>query len=286
MKKVLLAGATGNLGRHILQALKQGGFAVTALVRSQQKGATLTPPPDHFIYEDATYAESLAGCCRGIDFVVSALGKSISLNDHSRSSFHEIDFQANYNLLQEAKTAGVQQFIYISAFTAEQHPALAYFKAHANFSEALKHSGINYIIIQPTALFSAFNEMAAMARKGKLGVIGGGDKSTNPVFEGDVAKVILESIGSRNQVIPLGGKKVYTRLEIANLVAKAVNYRGKTMHAPKAIVLILLPLLKLFNRNLYHKLAFLTEVSTRDCVAPQIGAHSLEAYFKLPEEQT
>ncbi|WP_010174639.1 NmrA family NAD(P)-binding protein [Bacillus coahuilensis] len=37
MEKVLVAGATGYLGRYLVQALKQNGYHVTALVRNKEK---------------------------------------------------------------------------------------------------------------------------------------------------------------------------------------------------------------------------------------------------------
>ncbi|AKD04856.1 SDR family oxidoreductase [Pontibacter korlensis] len=284
MKQVLLAGATGHLGRHLLRALKQQGFIVTVLARSEQKASALSPAPDRLLFADATHPDSLSGCCQGIDVVASAVGKSISLKDWSKTTFHEVDYQANYNLLQEAKAAGIQQFIYISAFSAEQHPELAYFKAHADFSEALKQSGISYTIVQPTALFSVFDEMTAMARKGMLGVIDSGAALTNPVFEGDVANVAVESIGGPSEVIPIGGKRIYSRLELAKLVGRAAGYEGRIIHAPKTAIKLLLPLVKLFSPSLCHTLAFLTKVSVENCVAPQLGEFTLEDYLKLPEK--
>lgn len=284
MKKVFLAGATGHLGQHVLQELKQQSYHVTALVRSEQKLTTLSTAPDHHILADATKQSSLNGCCKGMDVVISALGKSISLWDSSKATFHDIDYGANFNLLQEAKAAGVKQFIYVSAFAAEKHPKLAYFKAHADFTEALIQSGINYQILQPTALFSAFHEVLAMAKRGRIGVIGAGDKLTNPVFEGDVAKVAVENIGKLSALVPLGGRHIYSRLELTQLLCRAAGYAGKIPAVPEWLLKVALPPLKVINPNLYDKLAFLVQVSTQDCIAPQIGTTSLESYLPLSDE--
>lgn len=281
MKKVLLAGATGNLGRHLLSELKQQGYNVKVLARSAHKAEALTPLPDEVLLADATKPETLTGCCEGVALVISAIGKSLSLKDKSNAGFHAIDFSANYNLLQEAKTAGVPQFIYISAFTAEQHPELAYFKAHADFSDALVDSGLNYVILQPTALFSTFEEIVAMARKGRVSSLGAGDKLTNPIYEGDVAKVAVESIGIPSQFIPLGGQKVYSRLQLLHIACKAARYDGRIRGVPFAVVDAFLPAIRFFSRNLFDKLAFIVAVSKVDCVAPQVGELSLEDYFEI-----
>ncbi|RDV16668.1 SDR family NAD(P)-dependent oxidoreductase [Pontibacter diazotrophicus] len=285
MKKVLLAGATGHLGQHLLRELQLQGHTVTVLARSAARAAALSPAPHAVLLADATLPEQLNGCCKGIDIVVSAIGKSISLKNKSQGSFQDIDFGANYNLLQEAKQAGVQQFVYISAFKAEQYPELAYFKAHADFSDELRKSGISYSILQPTALFSAFDEVVEMARKGMIGSLGDGHYKTNPVFEGDLAKVAVQCIGQAAATIPIGGKKLYSRLELIQLACKAADYSGAIRSVPLGVVNPMLPLLRPFSRNLYDKLAFLVAVSSEDCIAPLVGEYTLEEYFGLATEK-
>ncbi|PRY15425.1 uncharacterized protein YbjT (DUF2867 family) [Pontibacter ummariensis] len=285
MRNILLAGATGHVGQHLLRELKRQGYPVSVLARTAAKANQLLPPPDNILVADATKPETLRGCCQGMDVVVSTLGKSISLTDNSKGSFQEVDYRANYNLLQEAKAAGVQQFVYVSAFSAEAHPQLAYFKAHADFARELKHSDILYTILEPTALFSAFDEVVAMARKGRIGLLGTGDKLTNPIYEGDLAKIAVGEIGCPSRTIALGGKTIYSRAELIRLACKAANYKGFLPSVPFPVVASVLPLVKLLNRNLYDKVSFMIAVSKVDCVAPQVGAHTLEEYFHITPKE-
>ena len=81
MKTVLLTGATGHPGQHLLRELQWQGHKVTALARYATKAALLSPAPLKVHLADATNPEQLKGCCHGIDVVVSAHGKSISLAD-------------------------------------------------------------------------------------------------------------------------------------------------------------------------------------------------------------
>ena len=281
MKKILLAGATGHLGKHIFRELKLKGFEVRVLARSPKKAKSLFPDPEEAVLADATNPHSLEGCCEGVEVVISALGKSVSLRHQGKGSFHDIDFKANRNLLKEAKQAGVKQFIYISAFGAEKFPGLAYFKAHADFEKALKQSGLSYTILQPVALFSAFEEMMHLARRGRFGQLDIGDKLVNPVYDGDVAKLAVACIGQPSQTIPMGGPCTYTRQELTQMVCEAAGYAGRLPEIPFEYVDSLLPFVRLLSRSLYDKLAFMVAVSKVDCIAPAIGQHSLEAYFEL-----
>ncbi|SIQ98778.1 SDR family oxidoreductase [Pontibacter lucknowensis] len=281
MKKVLLAGATGHLGRHIFRELKQHGYEVRVLARNLKKAQSLFPDPEELVLADATKPVSLEGCCTGIDVVISALGKNLSLRHQGGGSFHDINYKANLNLLKEAEQAGVRQFIYVSAFGAGRYPQLAYFKAHAAFEKALRYSSLTYTILKPVALFSVFEEMAAMARKGHIGQLGQGDKLTNPIYDGDVARIAIDCIGKPSQSLELGGPTTYTRQELAQLVCDAAGYNGRVAEIPFDYVDTLLPFVRLLSRNLYDKLAFMTAVSKVDCVAPAVGQYTLEDYFEL-----
>jgi uncharacterized protein YbjT (DUF2867 family) len=281
MKKILLAGATGHLGKHIFRELKLKGFDVRVLARSPKKAKSLFPDPEEAVLADATNPRSLEGCCEGVEVVISALGKSVSLRHQGKGTFHDIDYKANLNLLKEAKQAGVKQFIYISAFGADKFTGLAYFKAHADFEKALKQSGLSYTILQPVALFSAFEEMMSMARRGRFGQLDIGDKLVNPIYDGDVAKIAVASIGQPSQTNPLGGPCTYTRQELTNMVCEAAGYTGRPPEIPFEYVDTLLPFVRLLSRGLFDKLAFMVAVSKVDCVAPAVGELTLEEYFEL-----
>lgn len=281
MKKVLLAGATGHLGRHIFRELKLQGYEVRVLARHLKKAQALFPDPEELILADATRPHELEGCCTDIDVVVSAIGKNLSLRHQSAGSFHEIDYEANLHLLKEAEQAGVKQFIYVSAFGAGRFPQLAYFQAHADFENALRHSSLTYTILKPVALFSMLEGMAIMARRGHIGQLGQGDSLINPIYDGDVASIAVSSIGNASQTIELGGPATYTRRELAQLVCEAASYNGRVTEIPFDYVETLLPFVRLLSRTLYDKLAVMAAVSKVDCIAPAVGQFSLEAYFEL-----
>ena len=280
MKRVLVFGATGNLGRQIIKALKQHHYYVAAVVRSSAKAALLQSLSDECLVADVTDAGQVKGICNGFDLVISALGKSVSIEDKSKPSFEDIDYKANAVILQEAVESRVKKFVYISALHAEHYPHLAYFNTHHRFSQLLKNSGVNYSIIKPPALFSAFLDLVPLAKKGRLVHMGKGDKRTNPIFEGDLAQICVASINQPNAEIEAGGKQVMTRREINETIRNIVA-PGKNIPAiPLWLVRSMLPMIKPFNRNLYDKLGFFVQVIQDDVLAPERGEKRLEDYIK------
>ena len=281
MSKLLLFGATGNLGKEIAKEAKRQGYDLTVVTRNQKKADLLAQVTYKYIVADITNPVSLINICQGFDIVISALGKSVSPYDNSKPSFHDIDLVANSNILREAKKSGVKKFVYISAFHSEKYLQLAYFRVHHEFSELLIKSGIDYSIIKPPAIFSAFIDMIEMAKKGLLVQIGKGDKKTNPIYEGDLAKITVDAINKQNSVIDAGGKTIYTRRQLNEIIQHEVNGQKKIWTVPVGFVNATLPLIKLFNKNAFDKLGFFTEVMQHDTIAPQIGPMAFEDYIKL-----
>ena len=280
MNKVILFGGTGNLGKKIAEELKQKAYDVTVAVRNEKKANEINQFAKYII-ADVTNKQSLAGICNSFDMVISSLGKSVSPNDRSSATFRDIDLNSNSSILDEAVKSGIKKFVYVSALHAENYPHLEYFNTHHQFSERLIQSGIDYSIIKPPALFSAFIDLIDLARKGRLVTIGKGDKLTNPIYEGDLAKVCVEAINQTNTIIEAGGHEILSRRQINEVIQTAVNPNKKVRTVPMGLVKAFLPLIKPVSKNMYDKVAFFIAVMEDDTIAPKIGSMKLETYVKL-----
>ncbi|MFN7911483.1 MAG: SDR family oxidoreductase [Bacteroidota bacterium] len=280
MKKVILFGSTGNLGKEIAKELVKQGYDLTIVVRNEVKAKSLADITSKYIIADVCNKETLKHIFDKQEIVISALGKSVSPNDKSKPTFREVDYSANANILNEATKAGIKKFIYVSAFHSEKYLHLEYFKVHHDFSELLKKSGIDYSIIKPPAIFSAFIDMIEMAKKGQLVNIGKGDKKTNPIYEGDLAKITVEAINKQNSIIEAGGKTIYTRKKLNEIVQNEVDSQKNIRTVPLGLFKVTLPIIKLFSKNSFDKFAFFIEVMQQDTIAPQVGTMTFEDYVK------
>jgi len=281
MEKVLLFGASGNLGKEIAREAKNQGYDLTIAVRNLSKAQALSSITGKHLIVDVTDPKSLENSCQGFDIIISALGKSVSLNDKSKAGFRDIDLKANSNILTEAKKAGVKKFVYVSALHSENYLHLEYFKVHHEFSEKLKQSGLNYSILKPPAIFCAFADVIEMSRKGQLVNIGKGDKKTNPIYEGDLAKVCVDSIRQNNAVIEAGGEYVYTRKQLNEIIQNKMKPGKKLRTIPGIFLKMGLPLIRIFSKNTYDKMAFFSEVMMHDTLAPKVGKMKFEDYVNM-----
>jgi uncharacterized protein YbjT (DUF2867 family) len=277
-QKVLLFGASGHLGFEIAKVLIERKFEVTAVVRNAIPKIEFLNIPVKIA--DATKPETLVNICEGYDIVISSLGKSVAMNDRSKPSFYDVDFVGNSNILAEAQKAKVQKFVYISAFQAEKFPELTYFKVHEDFSQKLQSSGIDFSIIKPPAIFSAFLEFEAMAKKGFVMSIGSGNAKTNPISETDLAQVCVDSISQINAVIEAGGQTIYSRKGMLEIIQNAVDPTKTVKTLPIWFVKMGLPYLKFIDKNTFDKFAFFVAVLEKDTLAPKLGKLTFEEYWK------
>ena len=142
MKKVLIAGASGYLGRYISVELKAQGFYTKVLLRNVSKFEEYKIEVDEILKAETTNKNSLKGCCEGIDIVISSLGIT---KQKDGLTYMDVDYQANLNLLKESKQSGVKKFIYISVLNGPKLKNLKICEAKELFVEALQNSGLRLL---------------------------------------------------------------------------------------------------------------------------------------------
>jgi uncharacterized protein YbjT (DUF2867 family) len=272
---VLIAGATGSIGGEVLRLSKERGYRVTALARS---AARLRDDADRVIAFDATNGiPELAGH----DAVVSSLGAPVAFGHKDRTSFRNVDFAANLNLLKAAKRAGIQRFVYVSMHVEPGYASTAYVLAHEEFVNALETSGLSYTIVRPTGVFSAFRDFIPMARRGLIVVPGDGSARTNPVHQTDVARQCVEAIAAGPRDIQIGGPDTLTRRGIAELAFAAVHKKPRILKIPASLMELGGSLTRMANPRLGEMIEFVSRVATIDCIAPPLGSERLSDYFQL-----
>jgi len=279
MERVLVAGASGHLGRCVARELKARGWIVRAHARQPGR---LDGTADEAVRGDLRDPATLGPACAGVHVVFCCAGASMNLGAlRDRRGPVEVDWRGNANLLAAARSAGVRRFVYVSVFGAEGMRALEYTGAHERFADELRASGMEHAIVRPTGFFSFFGEIAKMAKRGRGVVIGGGEARTNPIHEADLAEVCADAAVGEAAEIAAGGPEIFTRAEIVELAFRAVGRPPKRpMHVPPGVFRGAAAVIRPLNRRIAAFRAFGAEVSQVDCVAPAYGTRRLEDYFR------
>jgi uncharacterized protein YbjT (DUF2867 family) len=277
MKKVLLAGATGYLGSFVAKELQKKACPIRVMARDPEKLTQKNIEADEIVIAEITRPDSIKGCCRNIDAVISTVGIT---RQKDGLTYMDVDYQANMNLLREAQISGVKKIIYVSVLNGENLRHLKICDAKEMFVEQLKKSGMEYCIIRPNGFFSDMSEFFSMAKKGRVYLFGNGELKTNPIHGEDLAVVCVDAIDKPDREIKVGGPETLTHNEIAAAAFEVLRIKPKITHIPDWIRVALLKMVRFFSGSkVYGPIEFFMTVMAIDMVAPEFGKHTLKEHF-------
>ena len=275
---ILLAGATGYLGRHLLKVLIEKQNQVVAIVRKPNQ---LDNPNENYLeikQAEVTKRETLRDICKGIDTVISTVGITRQKDD---LTYMDVDYQANMNLLAEAKKSGVNLFVYVSAINGDKHRHLKIFEAKEKFVDALKTSGLNYTIVRPNGFFSDMKDFLQMAKSGRVYLFGSGNQKFNPIHGEDLAKAIVDNLEDYNNELTVGGPDILSLNDISKLALTSLNKPIKITHLPDCLRRFTIWTLRTFTSvKTYGPIEFFLTLMAEDNIAPTYGEYHLKDYFR------
>ena len=235
--KVLVTGATGFIGSHVVPALQQAGHRVRVLARRPDRASGA----DEIARGDMTDADSLRRAVEGSEAVVHL----VSIRQGRPEEFERVMTQGTRDLVAAAQPAGVQRFVLMSALgtTEESRTLVPYFGAKWEMEQIVKASGLEHLIFRPSFVFARDGGILPTFRRiAKLApitpVTGSGRQRIQPIWIDDVADHFRRSLelSAANRTFELGGPDVVTWNELWERLKRALGVRRPTMHVPMAIL--------------------------------------------------
>ena len=155
-QSILIAGATGGVGRHLVGSLIAQRQAVRALVRDRTLAESLLSPADgvDLVVGDVRQPETLPSAFAGVQAVICTIGAKAPVGD---SRPEKVDYEGVRNLVLAARAAQVERFLLISsiAVTHPEHPLNNFGRVldwKLKGEDFLRTSGLSYTIIRPGGL--------------------------------------------------------------------------------------------------------------------------------------
>ena len=277
-KRILVAGASGALGLETVRLLKQKDLEVRGLVHSMEGTEELQKYTTDIWAADASEGtHKIKDVTEDIHTVISAMGKSVSLFSNDDHSFKETDFFGNTNLLDDAVRNGVKRFIYISIKGADTGVEYEIAKAHKRFEEALQSSEMDHTIIRPVGFFSGLNDLAIMAKRKLIPIVGDGEAKTNSIHQKDLAEVVVEYLEEGPNLVEVGGPLIHTRLEMAEMLQDKIG--GKIIKIPEKVAEWGMFLPEMISDSMGDKLNYFKYITTRDMVGERRGKITYQEYL-------
>lgn len=258
---LLIVGATGTLGRQITRRALDEGFKVRCLVRSLRKSAFLKEWGAELVQGDLCDAETLPAALEGVTAVIDAA----TTRPTDSLSIRQVDWDGKVALIQAAKTAGVERFIFFSILDAEKYPDVPLMDIKHCTEKFLAESGLNYTILRPCGFMQGLIGQYAIPILEKQAVWVMGDSSAIAYMDTqDIARFAITTLNKPetiNQTYPVVGAKAWGAYEIIRLCERLSGREAKISRMPIGLLRAVQKTARFFQWgwNLADRLSF-TEV--------------------------
>jgi uncharacterized protein YbjT (DUF2867 family) len=189
---VLVAGATGSIGRIVIRLLKEEGYTVRAMTRNPEQAAERYGTEYEWVQADVRHPAQLVPVLKGIDWLICSIGYT---EFEGPNSAQFVDYMGVRNLVDIAKFYGVKRFVLVSASSAgpyrdhTQNPRfgyVAYWKTKGE--QHLKDSGLSFTIVGPGGY------MDAPAGENGVRIFSRSEFSMGYISREDVAAIVVASM--------------------------------------------------------------------------------------------
>jgi uncharacterized protein YbjT (DUF2867 family) len=246
--RVLVVGATGQLGSVITRKLIASGMPVRALARNAEKLAQFAPQAE-IAAVDLRDVPRLTEACRNIDQIVATANNNMGTGATSPS---KIDLPAYQNLCAAARNTRVRRLIYVSYRGVAQDAPVDIFRIKWYIEDAIRRSGVPHVMLRPTAFMDVWIDqlLAQDIRKKGVGTIfGDGNTVANYIAVDDVAEFAVKILARPevvDEAVDVGGPSNVSQNHLATLVERRLKSSGKRRHIP-VFAMRLAPVVRPFN---------------------------------------
>jgi uncharacterized protein YbjT (DUF2867 family) len=233
---ILVAGATGLVGREVCRLLRERGKPVRAMVRKSSNPQVvddLKKRGAEVVFADLKDPASLQAVCRNVQSVISTASSTVSRQEGD--SIDSVDRQGQILLIDAAKAAGVRRFVLIS-FNHQKAPASCALTEAKNAAEQhLMKSGMEYTFLRAGVFMEVWLSPALGfdAANGKATIYGTGKNPISWISLFDVAAFAAESVDKPGkQIIEIGGPEALSPLEVVRIFEETTGRKFDVQHVP------------------------------------------------------
>jgi len=260
---VLVTGATGFLGSHLVDVLLEQGERVRALVRLDEDATALTRREVEIVRGDLKDAASLPPAVREVDRVFHCGARAEPWGP--RKDYFLTNVQSLGLLVDAALAAGVQRFVHVSSITVHGNDVggtvdeTAPIRVESNpyswskvmgerlLQRIIQRENAPVTIVRPGWIYgprsvASFARFAAMIERGKMVLIGSGRNHIPLIYARDVARGMLlasEKPQAIGRTYLLVNDEPVTQLDYLSAIAAELGAAPPSRHVPYHLALLL-----------------------------------------------
>ena len=249
MKKILILGGTGFVGRHLCEKLAEGDYRTTVLTRRRANAKHLQMLPMVDVIEgSASDADTLIPMMAGHDAVVNL----IAILHGNEAAFDKAHVQLPLALVKACDAAGQRRIVHVSSLGADLAAPSMYQRSKARGEAVLSSSGLDVSVLRPSVIFGAedkfLNTFAKLQKVFPFIPLAGSTAKFQPVWVEDVASALVKCIEDRStigQTFEACGPEVFTLKQLVQLAGQYSGNDKPIIGLPDALARIQAALMEL-----------------------------------------
>jgi uncharacterized protein YbjT (DUF2867 family) len=261
---VLVVGATGTLGRQVVRRALDEGYQVRCLVRSLKKASFLKEWGAELVQGDLCDPESLPPALEGVTAVID----TATTRPTDSLSIKQVDWEGKVALIQAAKAANIERFVFFSLLDAEKYPEVPLMEIKRCTEVFLAESGLNYTILRPCGFLQGLIGQYAIPILENQAVWVMGETAPIAYMDTqDIAKFAIQALSvpeTANQTFPVVGPRAWGPYEIIRLCERLSGKEAKVTRMPLNLLRTVRRIARFFQWgwNLADRLAFTEVIAT------------------------
>jgi uncharacterized protein YbjT (DUF2867 family) len=227
---ILITGATSDIGQKLCQLLTENEKPFRAMCRKEEQLEKLRKQGIDAVLGNFEDPESLRAAMEGCTTLFLT------------SPPLENQVKCEKNAIDSAKLAGITYIVKISASDANLRSSVPWAKSHAEIDHHLRHSGIEWTILKPTAFMQNFLSLAKPISKGILPQVAG-DGLVGYIDAKDIAQVVLRVLTEdhhKRATYYLNGPETLDMKEVAVQLSEILGIKIRYVNLPSFAFRILL----------------------------------------------
>lgn len=243
---LLITGATGYIGRHLVARLIERGERPRCLVRDIKRAERILPADKvELVLGATTQPTSLEAAMHNIETIVHAAFVTADHKQVVSNEYEKTNVEGTANLIRTAKAAGVKRIVEISGLGTKPDKPGSYMQGRYLAEKMLVDSGLDWTIIRPSVLFGKdapfIKGLADLIRTAPvLPLIGGGKTMFQPIYVEDVVTVIIKVLEdparTNSHIYTIGGPAYYSFSQVFDILLKAMHKSRFKVYAPTPFV--------------------------------------------------
>ncbi len=253
MKHILVIGASGFVGKHLVKALLTEKYHVRALARNPDKVKDLAQLGSEIVKADISNRDSLNPAFEDIDAVyVSVHTLSPQHTSTADKGFMEVEFKGIQNIVEASKSHGVTRLIYVTSLGVAADSPSEWTRERWKVQEYLFQSGLDVTVLQPGQIVGSggngFDMMVKQANKTTAVMLANGKQRWRTIAVDDLVYYlvgVLDEPRMFGQSYEVGADDILTNDQMVDVIADVLGRKHpRKLHIPRGLIRRASPLIE------------------------------------------